>query len=78
MFQRPCNGSKLFEAAIYNKNVRALVKENRSHAFFEDHWADVHREDLLAQDESEARAKFCERYRPEDGFVIADLYPRSI
>jgi len=56
---------------FYNKVVRALVKDNQSHTFFEDHWADVHTQDVDANSEDEARAKLAKRFPPEDGFVIA-------
>lgn len=55
---------------FYNKAVRALVKENQSHSFYEDHWADVHTQDVIAANEDEARRKIAKRFPPEDGFVI--------
>lgn len=59
-----------FLVAFYNKVVRALVKDNRSHDYFEDHWADIHVQDVTAQTESEARSILQRRFPPEDGFVI--------
>ena len=55
--------------------MRALVKENQSHSLFDDHWADVHLQNVEARDEDEARHTVGERYPSEDGFVIEDLYP---
>ncbi|MCG8653201.1 MAG: hypothetical protein MI861_25395 [Pirellulales bacterium] len=55
---------------LYNKVVRALVKENQSHSFFDDHWADIHTQDVVATSEDEARTKIAKRFPPEDGFVI--------
>jgi len=62
--------SQVYLVKFYNKVVRALVKENQSHSFFEDHWADVHTQDVTATDEAEARKKIAKRFPPEDGFVI--------
>ena len=64
------SSSQVFLVKFYNKAVRALVKENRSHSFFEDHWADVHTQDVVASTEAEARSKIAKRFPPEDGFVI--------
>ena len=64
------NIGQIFLVKFYNKVVRALVKENQSHNFFEDHWADVHTQDVVARTEAEARTKIAKRFRPEDGFVI--------
>jgi len=74
MLQQPKNGHQLFEVAIYNKEVRALVKENRSHCFFDDHWADTQLRDVIAIDEDEARDLIAERFPPDDGFVIQEVY----
>lgn len=62
---------------FYNKVVRALVKENQSHSFFEDHWADVHTQDVVAGSEDEARNKIAKRFPPEDGFVIETVMPTA-
>ena len=59
--------------AIYNKAVRALVKENQSHFFFDDQWADIHTQDVAAISEAEARSKMAARYPPEEGFVIESI-----
>ncbi len=75
MLYMPSKGRRIYEAAIYNKEVRALVKENRSHVFFEDHWADVQRRNVAAKDEKEARSLIAECLPPEDVFIIQDLFP---
>ena len=74
MLQVPNKGRKAFEVAIYNKEVRAMVKENLSHSYFDDYWADVQVRDVVARDEAEARVLIAQRFPPEDGFVIQDLY----
>ena len=78
MLQAPCNGHKVFEVAIYNKIVRSLVKENQSHSFFDDQWADVHLHDVLAKDEIQARQLIAIRFPPKDGFVVESLHIAAI
>lgn len=73
MRQFPCNGQKIFEVSIYNREVRSLVKDNLSHMYFEDHWADPHKHDVCAKNEDEARALIANRFPPDDGFVIEDV-----
>lgn len=51
-----------------------MVKENLSHSYFDDYWADVQVRDVVARDEDEARFLIAERFPPEDGFVIQELY----
>jgi hypothetical protein len=70
MLYLPNTGFKVFEVAIYNKEVRSLVKQNQRHCYFDDHWADVQLRDVVARDEAEARALIAERFPPEDGFVV--------
>lgn len=73
MLQIPCNGHQAFEVALYNKDVRSLVKDNQSHAFFDDQWADTHFHDVIAKDENEARQLIAERFPEADGFVIENI-----
>ena len=73
MLPQPMAGQAIFEVCIYNKDVRALVKENQSHTFYDDHWADTQVHDIMAHDEGEARALIERRFPPEDGFVIEAL-----
>ena len=75
MLRHPTDGATAFEVLVYNSDVRALVKENRSHALFDDGWASARRRDVIAADEGEARRRAAERYPPEEGFVIEALRP---
>jgi len=70
MLQMPRQGNHVFEVSIYNKEVRSLVKENQSHNYFDDYWADVQVRDVIAKDEDEARHLIAQRFPPDDGFVI--------
>ena len=78
MLHEPTTGCTVYEVEIYNKEVRALVKDNQSHTFFEDHWADVQVRDIEAHTETEAREKISKRYPPMDGFVIAGIQPANV
>ena len=69
MMRQDANRRK-YEVSIFNKEVRALVKENLSHRFYEDRWADDQVLDISAHDEGEARRLMAERFAPEEGFVI--------
>ncbi|MEE8350916.1 MAG: hypothetical protein V3R37_01815 [Rhodospirillales bacterium] len=78
MLQVPTAGTQIFEVTIYNKEVRSLVKENQSHLFYDDQWADVRVHDVLAENEDQARALIAERFPPDDGFVIGTIVPTSM
>ena len=78
MLQDPMDGERVFEVSIYNKLVRSLVKENQSHDVFDDHWADLRIQKLIARDEYEARRVICERFPKSDGFVIETVRLTSI
>ena len=78
MLHKPCDGEQVYEVSLYNKDVRSLVKENQSHDFFEDHWADSQKHDVVACDETEARRMVAERFKPDDGFVIEGVILTAI
>jgi len=69
--------NQVYLVKLYNKVVRALVKENQSHSLYEDHWADIHTQDVVAATEDEARRKIALRYPPGDGFVIEQVTPTT-
>lgn len=69
----PRPGSRAFEVIIYNREVRALVKENGQHPAFSDRWADQIRQMVEAADAEEAKTLAASHYPPEDGFVIASV-----
>ncbi len=78
MLQLPTNGQHVFEISIYNKDVRTLVKENQSHAIYDDQWADIHIHDVITLDENHARRLIAERYPSDDGFVINGVVQTKI
>ena len=70
MYEFPSKGRKAYRIDIYNKDVRAALKENRSHTAYRDDWANTQSHEILAIDEDDAREIMTQRYRPEEGFVI--------
>jgi len=78
MLQHPVNGQQVFEIAIYNKDVRALVKENQSHTLFDDLWADLQLHDVTASSERAARSMISKRFPAEDGFIIEHVIESHI
>ena len=73
MLQPITNGSNAYEVSIYNRDVRAAVKDNESHVLYGDQWADLQFQDVHAESEKEALKLILRRYPPENGFVIQDL-----
>lgn len=73
MLHHGANGQTVYEITLYNEEVRSAIKDNRSHAFFSDHWAEFKVRGVLAQDEREAQRLVAERYPPADGFVVQEL-----
>lgn len=78
MLQSPNNGHQVFEVSIYNQEVRSLVKENQSHNYFDDYWADSQIRDIMAKSENEARRLISERFHPDDGFVIESVHETQV
>lgn len=76
MLQHAANGRKAFEFALYNRDVRAAVKDNQGHQFIGEQWADIQICDVMAADEREARRLIQSRYPPEMGFVVEGLVSR--
>jgi hypothetical protein len=70
MLQLPDSGNQLFEVRVYNKKVRAMVKQNQHHHFFDDRWADVHVRNVTAYDEADAISIISKRFLREDGFIF--------
>ena len=70
----PRDGQKVYEAAIYNRNVRRLVMQNRRHSHVDDRWAKPQTRAVVARDEDEARRLIAERFPPAEGFVIQRMH----
>ena len=63
-----------FEAAIYNEDVRGLVKDNRHHSLYKDVWADLNFIEVAAKSEDEAKRKLERQYPEVKGFRITQIY----
>jgi len=63
----------LFEVSLYNQNVRALGKDNKSYNLFDDYWADRQIYGIVASDAQEARVIAKQRYPRNEGFVIKSV-----
>lgn len=75
MLSKPRNGKRLFEVSVFNREVRALVRDNQHHDVFDDGWADNQRREVIAVNEEEARDVISQRYPKDEGFEIAAVYP---
>lgn len=64
-----------FEAAIFNQQVRDLVKMGEKHRHLSDDWADTHYVEVQAENEQSARAKLAGRYPSDAGYVIEQVVP---
>ena len=78
MLQMPTNGQRVYEFSIYNKDVRSLVKNNKSHRLYDDQWADNHLYDVVAYNEEDARHLIIEQYPLDEGFVINDIVQTNL
>ena len=62
-----------YEIAVYNKEVRDLVRKGESHRGYEDSWADTHYIEVNASDEEMARDRIEKLHPPFRGFVIEQI-----
>jgi hypothetical protein len=67
----PRPGFHNFEVRLYNRDVRALLKDNRAHQLLCEQWADDHVQVVEARDAGEARSIAARQFPPEKGFVIS-------
>ena len=74
MLNLPRDGQRVYEAAIYNTDVRQLVMQNRRHAHVDARWAKPQTRAVVARDEDEARRLIAERFPPAEGFVIQRMH----
>jgi len=64
-----------FEVAVFNQEVRDVVKQGDHHREFEDNWADTHYIEVNADSEDAARGRMALKYPESKGFVIVDISP---
>jgi len=65
--------AKRFEIVLYNEAVRERVEAGGHHRHLDDSWADLHHEEIDADDKEDARAKAGRRFPASGGYVIADV-----
>ncbi|MAV87051.1 MAG: hypothetical protein CMM67_02270 [Rhodospirillaceae bacterium] len=73
MFKCTIKDKRVFEVKLYNKHVRALLKENKSHDFYSDYWGNVRNQAILALDEAAALNIIDIKYPQSKGFVVQDF-----
>jgi len=73
MFKCSVKDNRVFEVKLYNKHVRALLKENKSHDFYSDYWGDVRNHAILASDESAALNIINIKFPQSKGFVVQEF-----
>ncbi|OSQ37164.1 hypothetical protein TMES_15155 [Thalassospira mesophila] len=61
---------RVYQVGLHNQIVRECVKENRSHAMYDDRWADVQTHEVAAQTKTKALALIEKNYPSCDGFVV--------
>lgn len=59
-----------FDVAIFNAEVRRLLKIGERHRHLKDEWADLHYIQVEAADAEAARAKASIKYPAAQGYVI--------
>ncbi len=64
-----------FEVAIYNQQVRDLVKVGERHKHLADDWGDTHYIEIVADNQDQARSKASVRYPQAAGYVIEQIVP---
>lgn len=62
-----------YEVAVYNEEVRRILKQGDKHEFLDDDWANIHYLEISANGEQEARAKVNTKYPPDQGYVIENI-----
>ena len=63
----------MFEAAIYNREVRELVAEHLHHDHLEDVWAELNFIEVEAKDEATAMQQLRRRYPDKNGYEITQI-----
>jgi len=74
MFKCSIKDKRVFEVKLYNKHVRALLKENKTHDFYSDYWGDVRNHAILASNESAALNIINKKYPQSKGFVVQEFF----
>ncbi|MFH1804066.1 MAG: hypothetical protein ABID63_04165 [Pseudomonadota bacterium] len=71
------HGHTVYRVGLHNQAVRECVKENRSHAIFDDRWADTQTHEVAAKNKTRALAMIENTYPSADGFVVDHVKRRG-
>ena len=63
----------MFEAAIFNRDVRKLVADHLHHEHLDDVWAELNFIEVEAKDEANAMAQLRRRYPDKNGYEITQI-----
>lgn len=65
---------KRFEISLYNARVRELLENGEeNNTGFNDDWADIYYEEVVASDEAEAKQMVASSYPASQGFKIVSI-----
>jgi hypothetical protein len=64
-----------YEVAVYNEDVRQMIKQGDKHEFLSDDWANINYLEIRADSEQQARSKASSKYPPNQGYVIESITP---
>lgn len=68
---------RTFEIRVFNKDVRAYLKENHDHPIYNDRWCDTQCRLLTVCDEIELAKKLSELYPVKQGFVVEAIIEKT-
>ncbi len=68
---------RTFEISVFNKDVRADLKDNRDHPIYSDRWCNAQRQLLTVCDEIELAKKLSELFPVKQGFVIEAIVEKA-
>jgi hypothetical protein len=69
----PRLGCTTYAVLIYNRTVRARMKENKPNHLHSDRWAEAQTHEVCADSVEDARRIAAARFPAGDGFVITDV-----
>lgn len=67
---------RAFEVSIFNRDVRACLKDNEDHPVYSERWCDPQKTILLARDEVDLASKVRAHFPVEAGFVVENIVER--
>ncbi|TNE60927.1 MAG: hypothetical protein EP335_18000 [Alphaproteobacteria bacterium] len=77
-FRQEAAALRVFEVVVHNREVRACLKNNREHPYFNDRWADGQHSLVAAADEIALARILKTMYPWAQGFVIDSICERPV